>query len=106
MGPCGGDDCDDHDPLVYPEEDIYYAAASKNPAVGFDYDCSGVADRNPKLDVVVNCNSLALPCPSTIGFLGTVAPACGKPGDWGTCKPNGLVCANDVIEKDKVMTCK
>jgi len=47
-----------------------------------------------------------LPCQSAVGFLGNVPPACGAHADWGTCKPNGLVCDEDVIEAQKVMTCK
>jgi hypothetical protein len=88
---------------------VYHADANPNPAVGFDWDCSGKADRNPALDKIVSCAGLAVPCPTAIGYLATTPPACGSAGAWGTCKQApapGLTCVNDVMETSKVMTCK
>lgn len=108
-GLCGGADCDDHDARAYPGEPVYYATASPNAAVGFDWDCSGKADPNPALDAVVSCAGLALPCMTKTGFLAATPPPCGVGAPWGTCKqaPSpGLTCVEDVIEPNKVMTCK
>jgi hypothetical protein len=105
-GMCGGKDCDDHDRLVYPGEPIYYGVPAQNPAIGFDYDCSGTADPNPLLDKTVNCGVLALPCTAATGYLAQVPPACGASAPWGTCKQQGITCVNDVIEQAKIMTCK
>jgi len=104
---CGAHDCDDHDKLVYPGEPLYYAMPSPNPAVGFDWDCSGSEDRNPALDVTVSCPAVSLSgCPSAMGYLATVPPPCGQPGAWGTCAPQGAGCVNNVVDPARVMTCK
>jgi hypothetical protein len=106
-GLCGGDDCDDHDPKAYPGEPVYYATADADPMVGFDWDCSGTAERNPQLVKTVNCGLIGLPCTADTGFLtATTAPSCGQSGKWGTCKQQGVGCVEDVIEPNKVMTCK
>lgn len=109
QGLCGGTDCDDHEARAYPGEPVYYADADPNPAVGFDWDCSGKADPNPVLDTTVSCAGLALPCMAATGFLAPTPPACGKGAPWGTCKKdpsNPVVCVERVIEQNKVMTCK
>ncbi len=104
---CGAKDCDDHDPLVYPGEPVYYAMPASNPAVGFDWDCSGTIERDPTLDVTVTCPSLTLStCPTTTGYLATVPPACGVAGAWGTCTQQGTTCVNNVVDPARVMTCK
>jgi hypothetical protein len=105
-GACGGDDCDDHDVKVYPKEPTYYAVANTDPAVGFDWDCSGAPERDPTLDKVVDCQPIAIPCPAGTGFLGKVAPPCGMPGEWGSCKTQGAMCVKDVVDAQKLMACK
>jgi hypothetical protein len=108
-GQCGGKDCDDHDSRVYPGEPIYYAMPSPNPAVGFDWDCSGKADPNPALDVAVDCTSLLMDCDAGPAYLGTAPPPCGVGAPWGRCAAvplPGLGCENAVIVQSQVMTCK
>jgi hypothetical protein len=103
---CGGNDCDDHDPLVYPGEPTYYPTRAKNPAIGFDYDCSGQPDPDPALNQTVNCGLIGLPCAANEGYLQQTPPACGMPGPWGKCMQQNLSCVNDVIDAARVMTCK
>jgi hypothetical protein len=105
-GMCGGNDCDDHDPLVYPGEPMYYGTPANNPAIGFDYDCSGTTDRDPSLNKTVNCGLVGLPCSADMGFLADVPPPCGGSAPWGTCKQQGVMCVNDVYEQARVMLCK
>ncbi|MFT3771183.1 MAG: hypothetical protein QM820_37690 [Minicystis sp.] len=106
VGLCGGSDCDDHDPDVYLGQTKYFGQPSANPAIGFDYDCSGKAEQNPDLQKTVDCGLIGLPCAAGEGFLAKVPPACGESAPWGTCKQNGLGCVSAVIEQKKVMTCK
>ncbi len=103
-GLCAGDDCDDGDAKAFPDEPAYYPTA--NPIVGFDWDCNGTPDRDPKLDKAVDCMAIGLPCAAGTGFLAKVPPPCGGQGDWGTCKQSGINCVKDVLEVGKVMSCK
>ncbi|APR75044.1 Hypothetical protein A7982_00390 [Minicystis rosea] len=105
IGPCGGTDCDDHNPLAYPGEPVFYAEANDDPAIGFDWDCNGQLEQNPDLLKTVDCGLLGLPCASGEGYLATVPPACGKSAPWGKCKQNGLGCVPMPIV-DRVMTCR
>ena len=103
IGPCGGDDCDDGDKRVYPGELVYHDTPS--PTVGFDWDCSGVADRKPELLVTVECGAVP-PCPTTVGYL-AAPPPCGESAAWGTCvKQMTVMCVQNVIEQAKKMACK
>lgn len=103
-GVCGGDDCDDGDAKAFPDEDAYYGTA--NPVVGYDWDCNGTPEREPALDKAIDCGLIGLPCAAGTGFLAKVPPPCGGKADWGTCKQSGISCVKDVLEIDKVMTCK
>lgn len=103
---CGGTDCDDHAALAHPGAKAYHAEPTGDPAVGFDWDCSGAPERDPALDKTVDCGLLGLPCKTDTGYLAKVPPPCGMGGPWGTCKQDGLGCADDVIETDKIMTCR
>lgn len=105
-GLCGGTDCYDGDKHAYPDEPVYYGFPTGDPAVGFDWDCSGVAEPNPDLLKIVDCPPVGLPCPGGIGFLDKVPPACGESKPWGSCNQDGLGCVKAVIEPSKVMTCK
>jgi hypothetical protein len=98
---CAGDDCDDEDGRVHPDQQKYFDTAS--PTVGFDFDCSTTTDRDPALNVVVQCAGLSLlACEQALqGFIGAM-PACGEVGDWGTCRANGLVCEPDIYEQRRM----
>jgi hypothetical protein len=101
---CGGNDCDDRDANVSPAQTRYFATPSRNPAVGFDYNCSGAPER--KDDILVRCLGITLGlCDAmTVGFLEDV-PACGLSGSWGRCKRDLLSCSLDVIET-RTMLCR
>ncbi len=98
---CEGDDCDDDDGRVHPGQQKYFETAS--PTVGFDFDCSTKTERDPALNVMLQCTGLSLlACEQAAqGFLGAV-PACGEAGDWGTCRANGLACEPDVYEQRRM----
>jgi hypothetical protein len=98
-GLCGGNDCDDANKQIYEGEPVYHI--DKTPAGSFDWDCSGAAERDPAMDIVISCS--VLPCKGT-GFL-NVAPACGEKADWVECT-GSLVCQASPVEHDKVMACK
>jgi hypothetical protein len=105
-GVCGGTDCDDHDGRAHPGQTMYFGTPASDPAVGFDFDCNGTTERNPDLLTTVNCGAIGLPCAAGTGFLAQVPPACGESAPWGSCMQNGLGCFADVVEANKVMTCK
>ncbi len=101
---CAGTDCADDDANVKPGQIIHFIDASSNPSIGFDFDCSGAAEREH--DTPVKCLGLALvACDTkTQGFLETLPP-CGQSGDWGTCKKGTVACEKDVVQS-KPMACK
>lgn len=95
-GKCGGDDCDDNDPDVRPDQSDYFDESQ--PRVGYDYDCSGAPDREQSEPIV--CMGLApIECPTEeTGFLGAL-PACGEVGNWGKCVQGSALepCVEDVV---------
>ncbi|MEZ4295356.1 MAG: hypothetical protein R3B70_10305 [Polyangiaceae bacterium] len=103
-GLCGGTDCDDNDKKVYEGNTVYHT--DESPTQGFDWDCSGSADPDPDLNKKVDCGVIGLPCGNAgTGYLGAI-PACGDPGEWGTCTGTILPCTKQVIEANKKMACK
>lgn len=100
---CAGDDCDDHNDLVFPGQTSFFAESSGS-VVGFDYNCDDRSEREFKSAVV--CSGLALlGCESEAeGFL-DVLPACGASAAWGGCRVNGLACVNDEIDT-RVLKCR
>ncbi len=101
---CGGKDCADDDADVKPGQSTYMLKPSDNPKIGFDFDCSGSADREHTTPV--KCLGLALTSCDTVtqGFLEAL-PECGQAGDWGTCKKGTVTCEKDVLQS-KTMACK
>jgi hypothetical protein len=80
---CGGEDCDDNDPDVHPEQTRYFV--TPNESVGFDYNCSGPIERDPS-EPSLSCSLELAQCdPTAQGFMGETLPECGKQGDWGQC---------------------
>jgi hypothetical protein len=107
-GPCGGDDCADNDPDVFPDQTKFFAA--RNKAGTFDYDCSG----DPELEHpdATQCSRLPLSeCEAVAdGFLDSV-PACGETGQWGGCRevqmtPLVTECQQRVEDTAFVMRCR
>jgi hypothetical protein len=95
-GKCGGDDCDDTDSNVSPDQTDYFD--EPQPRVDYDYDCSGAPEREQTEPIV--CTGLTVvECPTDqTGFLG-VLPACGEVGNWGTCVKGSALepCVEDVV---------
>jgi len=102
---CGGMDCDDTAPLVFPNEPVFYPGPTHVGGIEYDYDCNGRPD--PFYSSIV-CSGLGLgglctnPPPA---FLGQTAPACGQVGRFGHCRVSGLSCIEQVDEM-KIMPCK
>jgi hypothetical protein len=103
-GECGGEDCDDTDPEIFPEQPEYFAEPRDNGT--YDYDCSG----HPELeqtDAIVCTGFSLLSCPTDQqGFLGSL-PACGEKGRWGKCVTNSLLntCEEPATVTSSVMRC-
>jgi hypothetical protein len=96
---CAGKDCDDHDPNVHPTQGDWFS--EPNSEIGFDFDCNGKSE--PREPTPVSCTALACDMAAQ-GFFGTV-PACGKTGEFGTCKKDTLGCVNDVRETNRRVLC-
>lgn len=96
QGKCGGDDCDDSDANVSPDQSDYFDESQ--PRVDYDYDCSGAPEREQTEPIV--CTGLTvIECPTDqSGFLGTL-PACGEVGKWGKCAKGSALepCVEDVV---------
>jgi hypothetical protein len=104
-GRCGGDDCDDSDADVSPDQTGYFA--DRHETVGYDYDCSGAPEQEHL--VVVDCSGLSLvTCPTEdVGFLGSL-PMCGQGGRWGRCVKDAVLntCEELTIEEELAMRCR
>lgn len=104
-GACGGDDCDDEDEEVHPDQGLYFAARAQSDIVGFDYDCSGAIERDPAQGSAISCAALSLGvCEDAQGFHGT-QPPCGLPGAWGACEEVTLSCKAVVLDDSAVARC-
>jgi hypothetical protein len=83
-GACGGDDCCDQDPVVFPGQQNFFASVS---ACGtFDYDCDGKP--SPRFERAA-CHVTSFQCIGD-GFGGDVQ--CGEDADFFTCDFAGLLC--------------
>jgi len=102
-GACGGNDCDDDDPLVKPGQTTFFDSQSSGGS--WDYDCSGGIERES--EQVTQCGLLGLGLACTDqpeGWLGQAAPACGGTARWGKCKAS-LTCVEDVLDPNKLVRC-
>jgi len=83
---------------VHPGQTECQEESAANPAIGFDYDCSGELERDPD-QPVVDCGLLdLLLCKANEGFQGAL-PECGEAGTWVRCAPGvlGLTCTHEPI---------
>jgi hypothetical protein len=104
QGPCGGDDCDDTDPDVFPKQPKYFPTRSMGQAkVGYDYNCDGKLEQEQQAPVVCLGVNLTA-CPTDEGFLGSL-PACGDTGRWGKCVKGTLTCDESVSDAMQQMRC-
>ena len=91
-GSCGGQDCDDLDPLVHEEQTEYFATARLGGS--FDYDCDGVEEPNPEqlyggsfdADGVPVCTNECLTAPPAPGYSKALY-ACGTTQFYYQCNP-------------------
>jgi hypothetical protein len=88
--PCGGD-CNDSNASVHPNQSGWFTAPV--PIVGgFDYNCSGVPEKQyPDL---VACVFVSGSTCTGEGWQGSV-PACGQQGTFMSCKKQGVTCIED-----------
>ena len=101
-GSCNGDDCDDNDDRVHPEQIEYFGERSDNVAVGFDFNCDGMHTQDPSLARVIGC--LLTLCDMGEGYIGSL-PACGESGQWGQCVTPLATCQAMVLDPTRVMLC-
>jgi hypothetical protein len=83
---CGGPDCDDGDPSVFPGQTMYFASPSS--ALGtFDYDCDGSIARDPAqlFDGTGNVQCIGVACQLAEGFAADAE--CGGLGEHYQCTP-------------------
>jgi hypothetical protein len=105
---CGGEDCDDGDPKVHPGQANYFTEPSER--VGFDYDCSGLIERDPA-EASLSCSLELAQCDvEAQGFMDDPLPACGEQGNWGQCVQGELaglpgMCAAEKLE-DRRAACR
>jgi hypothetical protein len=102
---CGGDDCDDTDAQVAPDQLAYFASRQAN--VDFDYNCDGSAEQEQTAAVVCSGLSLGACATEVEGFLGSLPP-CGDVGPWGRCTktPPLNTCDKMVIDAQRRMRCR
>jgi len=106
VGACGGDDCDDNDPLVKPGQTTFFA--SESPTVGWDWNCSGQIERESEQLNPCSLQLLGLSCTDRPeGWLSNDPLPCGTTARWGKCKlgPLGATCVEDVLDQNKVVKC-
>lgn len=100
---CGGDDCDDDDNRVFPDQTMFFSTPA-NEVIGFDYNCDGDIQRPPGQDQTLNCAAISLgSCSTTQGF--EELPVCGGRADWGTCVSGTLKCVFSSVEDNRIMRC-
>jgi hypothetical protein len=105
---CGGQDCDDTNPIIKPSQTGWFDTARPGGGGTFDYNCNNQEDREFPTPTVCQTVADITNCPNQPqGFLGAT-PICGGKGNWGNCVRGGLgnlQCLNNVITVDKVMRC-
>ncbi|WP_437807712.1 hypothetical protein [Sorangium sp. So ce1078] len=93
----GGNDCNDDHPLVHPGQPSTFYDTPIGPGRGFDYDCSGVEEREFR---AVNCSGL-LTCAVVSNVFLTNVP-CGATGPFGSCS---LTCQSTITFPNYVRAC-
>lgn len=94
---CGGDDCNDDDPLVHPGQ-AFVSEVPKSPNIG-DWNCDGTVTKEHASGV--SCQFFT--CGQQKGFTGS--PPCGTEGDYITCKLDGINCIVGTTVK-QLQACK
>ncbi|HSC86798.1 MAG TPA: hypothetical protein VLC09_05985 [Polyangiaceae bacterium] len=109
-GACGGDDCDDHDPLVFPGQTAFFSERARHDFIGFDYDCSKKLDRDPAQngEETIDCGPLGLAnCAALPQAFAAPLPVCGAKGKWSACAkvPPIDACAAYVADDSVIARC-
>ncbi|WP_438038238.1 hypothetical protein [Sorangium sp. So ce128] len=92
----GGDDCNDNNALVHPDQPSTFYDTPIPTGGGFDYDCSGEEEKEFR---AVSCSGLACTAASNV-FL--TDPRCGRKGPFGSCS---LLCMSTYIYEEYARAC-
>lgn len=94
---CVGDDCDDDDVLVHPDQPTkWFETPSKH--MGFDYDCSHEEEQE---FLTAGCSG-AICSDATGVYLSLVPVGCGLDAAWGDCS---LVLCSADVKTTKTVRC-
>ncbi|WP_437522464.1 hypothetical protein WME79_31670 [Sorangium sp. So ce726] len=93
----GGDDCNDDNPSVHPNQPSTFYDAPFSPGRSFDYDCSGVEETE---FASVKCSGLLVCAAKSNVFLSDVP--CGGRGPFGSCD---LTCQSTITFPNYVREC-
>lgn len=101
-GDCGGTDCNDNDPDVWPGQPDYFADPSTHDSP-FDYNCDGKEEK--RFNQTVDCSGAVGCDTASVGYIGA-PPACGEDGNYGSCETlaAGLNC--DFKGEPKTQVCQ
>ncbi|AUX45446.1 uncharacterized protein SOCE26_069370 [Sorangium cellulosum] len=92
----GGDDCNDNNRLVHPNQPSTFYDTPISPGGGFDYDCSGGEERELP---AVSCSGLVCTAATNV-FLANVR--CGSRGPLGNCN---TLCQSMITYPDSIRAC-
>ncbi|WP_437670618.1 hypothetical protein [Sorangium sp. So ce131] len=92
----GGNDCNDNNRLVHPNQPSVFYDTPISSGGGFDYDCSGEEEREFP---AVSCSGLVCTAATNV-FLANVA--CGSRGPLGNCN---ALCQSTITYPDSIRAC-
>ncbi|WP_437275440.1 hypothetical protein WME90_29880 [Sorangium sp. So ce375] len=92
----GGDDCNDGNPLVHPNQPSTFYDTPIPPGRSFDYDCSGEEEAEFRS---ITCSGLVCTAGNSV-FLTEVA--CGNRGPFGSCS---ALCMSKYTFNDYIRAC-
>ncbi len=98
---CGGDDCCDSDPDVFPGQTEFFETA--NECGDYDYNCDGDEQKRGGAGDV--CERKAFSCEEKQGFVGFV-PNCGDRGAWVRCTSWQAFGGCDSDFQERVQSCR
>lgn len=98
---CGGDDCCDTDPDVFPGQTAFFETA--NACGDFDYDCNGSEDKRSGAGSA--CERKAFSCEEKQGFVAFI-PDCGDRGAWVSCTGWTALGGCDSVFSERLQTCR
>jgi hypothetical protein len=95
-------DCCDSDANAKPGQILYFTTAMASPCSGYDYNCSGTLDKDPKYNCLTSYGSTVCSgglCPlGTHGGYGSTIPSCGSTSTFYKVKGyNTIDCSGTVL---------